>query len=417
VTGDPGGGEESIYRARAATTLPPISASWGVDENGFFEIDTDGRPVDGNGRSRFRLLKLLQRLHRKDRNALLRKLAGTTGAGSFVLDVRYAAPKTGERWMRLSITSSDDGRRFNALAVDVTDLKGTAETLQVRLNALSTDLEDALKTKRKLEARSSILFETAHELERARAMAEEAGRVKAEFLSNVSHEFRTPLNAIIGFSEIISEQTFGPVGSRKYLEYASDIHMSGIHLLDLINDILDYSRFEAGVSDLQEDEVDVETAIRSVARMLREQADRAGVSLRTELAEELPRLVADARKIRQILLNLAANAIKFTDRGGSVSISAYCRPVAGFILEVADTGIGIAREDIPRVMTVFGQVENTMTRSREGTGLGLPLSRALAELHGATFDLKSEPGVGTVVKVTFPTSRIIDRSDSGDGSA
>ena len=271
---------------------------------------------------------------------------------------------------------------------------------------------DLQKTKGKLEAQSGMLMSTARELESARAAAEEASRVKSEFLSNMSHELRTPLNAIIGFSQIIKEQTFGPVGSTKYRDYATDIYDSGLHLLELINEVLDYSKIEAGAAELQEEIVDVSDIVESVIRMIGDRATKQGVELIVVAEDNLPKLRADAKKIRQILLNLLTNAIKFTQKGGMVTVTIWARSGSGYVLQVADTGIGISLEDIPKALGVFGQVDSSFSRQHEGTGLGLPLTKSLAELHGGSLDLQSQPGIGTTVTIRLPAERLVGSAGS-----
>ena len=240
----------------------------------------------------------------------------------------------------------------------------------------------------------------------AKQEAELASRAKSEFLANMSHELRTPLNAVIGFSEIISSESLGPVGTPKYREYAADINDSGQHLLDLINDMLDLSKIESGAVELSENAIDVPALVASVITLVKERAERAGIDLVEDIPGDLPQLHGDNRKIKQILVNLLTNAIKFSDRGGRVTLGVWCRPDTEYVFRVADCGIGIAPEDIAKALAPFGQVGNHLHRSSEGTGLGLPLTRALIEIHGGTMDLQSEPGVGTTVTVRFPAQRI-----------
>jgi signal transduction histidine kinase len=388
---------------------PPPTICWHVGKDGTLGPvqSTAGAP------ERYRLLRLLARIHRDDRHFLFEISSETTMASSFVVDLRCPRPRTcrvqGERWVRLTASrdADGDGHRFTALAIDITDLKNSQRELQDQQNALNGSLIELQKTKGKMEAQSEILMNTARELETARVTAEEASRVKSEFLSNMSHELRTPLNAIIGFSQIIKEQTFGPVGSTKYRDYAVDIHESGIHLLELINEVLDYSRVEAGAAELLEDDVDVAAVFGTVIRMVRDRAAKQGVLLTIDSPDDLPRLRADTKKIRQILLNLLTNAIKFTKNGGTVTVTAWARASGGYVLQVSDTGIGIALADIPKALGVFGQIDSVMTRQHDGTGLGLPLTKSLAEMHGGSLDLQSQPGVGTTVTVRFPAERII----------
>ena len=234
---------------------------------------------------------------------------------------------------------------------------------------------------------------------------DQANQAKSDFLANMSHELRTPLNAIIGFSEVMVEELFGPVGSAKYIEYVVDIHRSARHLLDLINDILDLSKIEAGRVELREETVDVDGLIDGCLTLVEERVRATGLSLEKRVADGLPALWADKRMVRQILINLLSNAVKFTPSGGSVGVEAAIGSTGALVLTVSDTGIGMAPEDIPRVMEPFVQVDGALNRNYEGTGLGLPLANRLAEMHGAAFELKSEEGAGTTVTVRFPAER------------
>lgn len=240
----------------------------------------------------------------------------------------------------------------------------------------------------------------------ARDQIATANRTKSEFLANMGHELRTPLNAIIGFSKIMTTEALGPIGTPEYREYANDINEAGTHLLAVINDILDLSKIETGMHELKEDYINIADLIGSVRTLLRERAAKAKIEIETEIEENAPALYADEGKVKRILANILTNAVKFNQPGGKITIKSWCRPESGYVIQVVDTGIGIAAEDIPKALTQFGQVESDHNRAYEGTGLGLPLTKALVELHGGAFDLQSEVGVGTTVTVRFPATRI-----------
>ncbi len=240
--------------------------------------------------------------------------------------------------------------------------------------------------------------------------ADQANRTKAEFLANMSHELRTPLNAIIGYSEFIQAQKPGAEGHPRYAEFAGNILEAGRHLLDLINDILNLSKIEARGSELTEEEIEIPELLRAVERLLKQRAERQGIDLQIEWAEDLPHLWADRCKLKQVLINLVTNSIKFTELGGKVTLRAWFREPGGYVFQVTDTGIGIALADIPKALSQFGQVDNPLSREHEGTGLGLPLSKALVEMHGGSLDLQSKPGYGTTVTVRVPAERISDKT-------
>jgi signal transduction histidine kinase len=242
----------------------------------------------------------------------------------------------------------------------------------------------------------------------AKDEAESANRAKSEFLANMSHELRTPLNAILGFSEVIRSQVLGPVGIAKYVEYADDVHRSGEHLLEIISDILDVARIDAGQISLEEDIVTVEELIESSVMLIRERAEAGELDLALELPPDMPSIMCDRRKVKQIVINLLSNAVKFTERGGRVSVGARIDDSSGeAVIEVRDNGVGMAAEDIPRVMEPFTQIASPMTRQHEGTGLGLPLVKKLVELHGGSIDMETAPGEGTTVRVRLPASRVV----------
>jgi signal transduction histidine kinase len=223
----------------------------------------------------------------------------------------------------------------------------------------------------------------------------------------MSHELRTPLNAILGFSEIFMQQLMGPLGSPKYMEYAGDIHGSGQHLLAIINDILDLAKAESGKLELLEEAVDINAIMDATLRMCQGKADESHVEIEYEGDHSGARLFVDPRLMRQVALNLVSNAVKFTPAGGLVTISLRISPASGFTLSVKDTGIGIAAKDIDRVLRPFEQVESALSRRHGGTGLGLPYSKKVIEIHGGRLILASQVGSGTTVRVELPASRVV----------
>lgn len=242
-------------------------------------------------------------------------------------------------------------------------------------------------------------------LRRAKEAAEAASRAKTEFLATVSHELRTPLNAIIGFSELMIRGVLGPVGNPQYCEYLEDIHQSGTHLLSIINDILDFSKAEASKLELHESEVDVSQVVIALTRLLGPRARDAGLELHDRIPPDLPHLWCDERKLKQMLLNLLTNAVKFTPRGGTIEVDAGCDQT-GLTISVRDTGIGIAKADLVRVLQPFVQADNELSRRHEGTGLGLTLVNSMISMHGGDFHLESEIGNGTAAILKFPPERI-----------
>ncbi|MGH7096793.1 MAG: ATP-binding protein [Stellaceae bacterium] len=245
---------------------------------------------------------------------------------------------------------------------------------------------------------------TERDLTAAKELAEVANHSKTEFLANMSHELRTPLNAIIGFAQLMAAEMLGPMTTPKYVGYARDIATSGEHLLGIINDILDVSKLEAGKLDLIEEPIDLVRMIRDLLRLVEQKARADGVRIETGIEPGLPRLIADGRKVKQILLNLVTNAIKFSSRGGTVEIAV--RMQAGAVaFVVADHGIGMDAREVQVAVSRFGQVSSTWSRKHTGTGLGLPLAIGLTEMHGGTLSIRSHKKIGTTVTVAFPCER------------
>ena len=250
-------------------------------------------------------------------------------------------------------------------------------------------------------------------LVRAKEVAELASRAKSEFLANMSHELRTPLNAIIGFSELMSTQLKGPIGSNEYLDYVSDIHHSGRHLLEIINDILDLSKIESGKFELCEERVDPRDVVDSCLRMIRERAEDADITITCEIEPGLPYLWADSRALKQSLLNLLSNSVKFTPSGGSILVRASSMADGGTCFMVRDTGVGIEPEYMTKVLEPFGQAASAFTRGTPGTGLGLPLVKSLTNLLEGEFVLESAPGKGSEARIQLPAERVLNQRPIG----
>lgn len=275
------------------------------------------------------------------------------------------------------------------------------------LDAAHRELEIAhAGLERRVSERTGELQALAEQLRNAKDHAELADRTKSEFLANMSHELRTPLNAIMGFSEVIKDALFGPLDGR-YREYAADIHNSGVHLLAVINDILDLSKLEAGKFELREDTLPLDKLMVSSMEMVELRARTNHIQLARDVAPSLPALQADPLRMRQILINLLSNAVKFTPEGGKVTLSARLDDNGDLLLEVVDTGIGMRPSDIAIALEPFRQISSQLNRSYEGTGLGLPLVKRLTELHGGTLMLRSAPNAGTTATVRLPSSRLV----------
>jgi two-component system cell cycle sensor histidine kinase PleC len=274
------------------------------------------------------------------------------------------------RWVRLSRSSAHEGG-FVVIVSDITELKQREAALH-----------------------------------QAKDQAEAASRAKTEFLANMSHELRTPLNAVIGLSEIISGEVMGPIGTPKYKEFAADIVSSGRHLLEIINDILDSVKLQSGKMTLHLQPTSIDEILSSATRIVREQAESSGIKLVSSIEPGIALVNGDTVRLRQVVLNLVSNAIKFTPRGGLIAVTA--QQSEGHVrIAVSDTGIGIAAEDIPKALEPFSQVDNSLSRKYGGTGLGLPLSKLYVEGHGGTLSIESVRGHGTTVSFTVPIATAV----------
>jgi two-component system cell cycle sensor histidine kinase PleC len=316
-------------------------------------------------------------------------LRGETGEGR-----SFEVQLADRRWLQINERRTKDGG-FVSVGTDITALKLQEERLRITVR-------DLQKERLLADQQAQRLADLADKYAREKTRAEAANRSKSEFLANMSHELRTPLNAIIGFSEVMLSEMFGPMGSEKYAEYSRDIHRSGLFLLDVINDILDMSKIEAGRMMLECETLPVDAALDEVMRLVGPRAFEGRVAVDRNVPAGLS-LWGDRRAFKQVLINLLSNAIKFTPEGGKVTVSAAT--VQGFMtISIRDTGIGIPARDIEKLGRPFEQVENQFTKTKGGSGLGLAISKSFVELHGGSLTIKSIVGQGTDVMVSFPIS-------------
>lgn len=311
----------------------------------------------------------------------------------------YEAKLSDGRWLQINGRRTKDGGSVS-VGTDITMLKQQEERLTRSEHELLKTVTDLKSSRQKLEAQAQQLAELAELYLEQKAAAESANRAKSEFLANMSHELRTPLNAILGFSEIMDDGLFGPLGSERYVEYVRDIRSSGSNLLAVINDILNMARIEAGKIELEKTDVALDLVVNEAIDCHREAIERKQLSLVSDLDSNL-RLEADAHALFQIVGNLVDNAVKFTPEGGRIAVRV--KPAPGALnLYVEDSGIGIPREKLGRIGRPFEQVEGDLIRSHGGSGLGLAIARSLAELHGGSLRIRSIMGSGTIVMVHLP---------------
>ncbi|MDI7775359.1 PAS domain-containing sensor histidine kinase [Asticcacaulis sp. EMRT-3] len=310
------------------------------------------------------------------------------------------------RWIQISESRTAEGGRV-LTGADITAVK-----LQEEKSRENEEMLQGLVEKLEQSRHQQTVLARNYEIEKLRAEA--ANHAKSEFLANMSHELRTPLNAINGFSEIMASEMFGPLGHDRYREYAGDILSSGQHLLSLINDILDMSKIEAGKLTLRLEPVLVDEVVEDTLRLVRQRAEKAGLRIRVHLPQ-LPEISADFRALKQILLNLLTNAVKFTPHGGTITISAVATD-ENVHIRVADTGIGIAEKDLERLARPFEQIENQFSKTREGTGLGLALTKSLIEMHHGRFEVDSVLGQGTTAQIILPIHQASQGAMDGKGS-
>jgi two-component system cell cycle sensor histidine kinase PleC len=316
------------------------------------------------------------------------------------------------RWLHISERRTKDGG-FVSVGTDITALKRHEERLLDSERQLKATIEDLRNSQATLEVQKSQLSELAEKYAEEKTRALDASQAKSEFLANMSHELRTPLNAIIGFSEIMESGMFGPLGAQKYFEYCRDIRESGQYLLDVINDILDMSKIEAGRIQLDLEETDLDRILSDAMRIVTARAQEKKLTLNTEIAAGI-KLKVDRRAVKQILLNLLSNAVKFTQEGGRITVRGRASGEA-IMIAIEDTGIGIPPEALKNLGRPFEQVESQFTKSHQGSGLGLAIAKSLVDLHGGAMRIRSTPGVGTIVGVRLPREgRPLDDGEISD---
>ncbi len=429
----------SVSRNRVVTipTLPIITEGLKIhsfsvtpihdEDNNILYLDVLGQP-DVRDQS------ALQR-ERDDAVSLLASIFEVSEVGIIVTDEKGSIVRVNDSFIRTYGWPRDEivGQDFITLVTDdekertrinhkkfiSVGVRSTGEVKMIRkdgniANVLFTSATLRLSQNRKFLVTTVMDISLRKQMENslflAKEQADSANRAKSNFLANMSHELRTPLNAIIGFSELIMKETFGPIGTEKYSEYMDDIHMSAEHLLEIINEVLDMSKIEAGRLELSEDSFSIYDTIVSVCRMMSSRVFASNIDIITTIEGLLPPINADYRLIRQVLINLITNAIKFSPQGSKITVFASITPQNEMIIKVSDQGIGIPEDKIARALEPFGQVDERSDMrdlTRQGTGLGLPLAKAMAEMHGGKLGIESEVDIGTTVWFTIPTKRLI----------
>lgn len=327
------------------------------------------------------------------------EIIGEDYAILFLPDEKEDAQKTHDDNIAGGMRSTGEGRiqKYDSSIADVLYTTAILELSQRRRFQVITMIDISLRKQMEISLRL------------AKDQADTANQAKSAFLANMSHELRTPLNAIIGFSEMMIKETFGPMGHKKYYEYLEDMHYSANHLLEIINEVLDMSKIEAGRVELDEQIFNIAELMDTVVRMMSSRAFSSGIAFDVTLDDKLPNVNGDPRLLRQVFINLISNAVKFSKPGGTITVGAGYAKDGDLVIEVRDQGVGIRKEKIKAALEPFGQIPEAFQTSRQdqGTGLGLPIAKAMVEMHGGELRLESEYGVGTVVTVSVPAFRLV----------
>lgn len=377
--------DQSILRRERDDAVSLLTSIFEVSEVGIVVSDHNGNIV--------RVNDAFARTYGWDRE----ELVNTNISGLVTPDEREELQHNHEEWIKSGVRSSGEMKVIckNGNIVHTLFTTATLELSQKRRFQVTTMMDITLRK------------HMEQSLRLAKEQADTASRAKSKFLTNMSHELRTPLNAIIGFSEMMLKETFGALGHEKYIEYADDIHSSAFHLLEIINEVLDMSKIEAGRVELDEGVVDLRALAASVTRLMTSKTFDNNLAIHIDIDDDLPSVKGDERLLRQVLINLVTNAVKFSAPGGSINIKAALLDDGRMQITISDEGIGIPQDQIQHAMEPFGQITDQAEHTRQkGTGLGLPLARAMIELHGGELSLESEVGKGTKVFIVLPAHRV-----------